>query len=150
MGSMSIPASGRIYLDASAVIYSIERHPMFAPLLEPAWAAMVNGGCELITSELTILESMVAPIRARNQSLLAAFERAFDESGLQLLPANRSVMLLAAELRASFPSLRAPDAIHLATAEIYSAQSVITNDQKLKGKGSVSVTLLSESVASQS
>ena len=43
MGSLSLPTSGRIYLDTSALIYTIERHPVFGAMLDTLWAAMVNG-----------------------------------------------------------------------------------------------------------
>ncbi len=69
MGSLSVPASGRIYLDASAFIYSIERHPVFGSLLDPMWAALAASAAQIITSELTVLESLVLPLRAGSKIL---------------------------------------------------------------------------------
>ena len=148
MGSMSLPTSGRIYLDASALIYSIERHPVFGAMLDPLWAAMVNGDAELITSDLAILECLVGPIRAGNKRSIEIFDRAFDESGLQLFPVSRAVFRLAADLRSTHPSLRTPDAVHLAAAEIYAAQWVVTNDRAMSGKAAVPTIILSDLVTS--
>jgi predicted nucleic acid-binding protein len=146
MASLNLPTSGRVYPDASTLIYSIERHPIFSPLLDPLWEAMVDGSAELITSELTILECLVAPIRAGDRRSQDVFDKAFDESGLQLLPVNRVVLRLAAELRATNVSLRTPDAIHLAVAEIYAAQWIVTNDRAMRGKSAIPVVILSDFV----
>jgi predicted nucleic acid-binding protein len=148
MGSLSLPTSGRIYLDTSALIYTIERHPVFGAMLDTLWAAMVNGAAELITSELTILECLVGPLRAGNKQSIEVFDRAFDESGLQLLPVNRAVFRLAADLRAAHLSLRTPDAVHLAAAEIYAAQWIVTNDRAMSGKAAVPTIILSDLVTS--
>jgi len=105
---------------------------------------MASGDAQLLTSELTILESLVLPIRGKDQQSLDAFDRVFDESGLQLLPVNRAVLRFASELRATHTNLRTPDAIHLASAEIYAAQSIITNDKRMGGKTGVVVIVLSD------
>lgn len=35
MGSLTLPAGGAVYVDAMAVIYTVERFPDYWPLLEP-------------------------------------------------------------------------------------------------------------------
>ena len=60
MGSLIVPAGGRLYADAQVVIYSVEKHPRYAPLVRPLWAAVQAGTIEAVTSELTILEVLVA------------------------------------------------------------------------------------------
>lgn len=148
MGSLNLPTSGRVYLDTPALIYSVERHPVYSPLLDPMWEAMVNGGVELITSELTVLECMVAPIRTGSRRSIEIFEKAFEESGLQLLPVSRAVFRLAAEMRATHLSLRTPDAIHLAAAEIYAAQWILTNDHAMSGKTAIPTIVLADLITS--
>lgn len=148
MGSLSLPTSGRIYLDSSALIYSIERHPVFGAMLDPLWAAMANGSVELITSELTVLECLVVPVRTGNKRSIEVFDKAFDESGLQLLPVSRAVFRLAVDLRAAHLSLRTPDAVHLAAAEIYAAQWIVTNDRAMSGKAAIPTIILSDLVPS--
>ena len=148
MESLSVPASGRIYLDASAFIYSIERHPVFGPLLDPMWAALAASACA--NHHQRIDGPGELGLTFGGSKILGHFERAFDESGLQLLPASRSVMRLAAELRANHSSLRTPDAIHLATAEIYASQFIVTNDVRMRDKTVVPIVILSDLITSGS
>jgi hypothetical protein len=63
MGSLSLPASGSVYVDAAPVIYAVERHADYAPLLLPLWAAMDAQQIEVVTSELTLLETLIKPLR---------------------------------------------------------------------------------------
>ncbi len=35
MGTLTLPASGLVYLDANPVIYTVEKHPVYGPLLQP-------------------------------------------------------------------------------------------------------------------
>ena len=37
MGPMRLPSHGAIYLDTSAIIYSVERNEPYLTLLAPAW-----------------------------------------------------------------------------------------------------------------
>ena len=85
---------------------------------------------------------------AGNKQSIEVFDRAFDESGLQLLPVNCAVFRLAADLRAAHLSLRTPDAVHLAAAEIYAAQWIVTNDRAMSGKAAVPTIILSDLVTS--
>ena len=39
MGTLILPASGLVYLDANSVIYTVEKHPVYGPLLHPLWQA---------------------------------------------------------------------------------------------------------------
>ena len=39
MGTLTLPASGLVYLDANSVIYTVESHPVYGPLLQPLWQA---------------------------------------------------------------------------------------------------------------
>jgi predicted nucleic acid-binding protein len=144
MGLLTIPKDGCLYLDASILIYSVERHPQFAPPLDSLWTAIAAGTIRATTSELTILETLVLPFRATDKSLVGAYEKAFAESGIELLPVSRSVLRRAAELRAAKRSLRTPDAIHLATAESQKCSGFLTNDRRLSSLSSIPCIVLSE------
>lgn len=71
MGTLSIPASGIVYLDTAPVIYTIERHADYEALLLPLWAALDNHQIEILTSELTLLETLV-----KNDSFVNSFNNA--------------------------------------------------------------------------
>ena len=47
MGALTLPASGLVYLDANPVIYTVEKHPVYGPLLQPLWmAAQAKAICD--------------------------------------------------------------------------------------------------------
>jgi hypothetical protein len=58
MGSLVLPSSGTIYLDAPPVIYSVEKHVDYWHLLRPLWAASMGGQINLVSSELLLLEPL--------------------------------------------------------------------------------------------
>lgn len=37
VGSLSLPGSGLVYVDSQILIYTVERHPVYEPLLAPLW-----------------------------------------------------------------------------------------------------------------
>ena len=117
MGTLTLPPSGAVYLDTVAVIYAVERHPLFFGLLRPLLAAVQAGQLDLATSELTLMETLVGPLRAGNAALAAAYEGFFQQSGVRLLPVSQTALRAAAQLRAD-TKLRTPDAIHLASATL--------------------------------
>lgn len=43
MGKLALPSAGLVYLDTSALIYSVERHALCRPVLDPVWAAPHDG-----------------------------------------------------------------------------------------------------------
>ncbi len=117
----------RIYLDSCVVIYLIEEHHEFAPIIESLLAAQAKA--ELFISTLTEMECLVMPLRNQNQLLIDKFRNWFDD--LIVLPIEREVFQLAAQLRADHKSLKTPDAIHLATALHYGCDEFWTNDNRL-------------------
>jgi hypothetical protein len=62
MGSLTLPPSGPMYLDANGFIYSVERIEPYRTLLEPMWQLAQAGQFEVVSSELVILETLVKPL----------------------------------------------------------------------------------------
>ncbi len=76
--------SGRtVGLDTSPLIYFMERHPLYFPLVEPFFAAVARGEIHVVTSTLTLTEVLVHPYRHGNATLA----RVYSDS---LLPARNS------------------------------------------------------------
>jgi predicted nucleic acid-binding protein len=148
MGSLIVPASGTVYIDAQIAIYTVERHPRYALTLQPLWLALASGAITVATSELTILECLVHPMRRGDRSLEAAYETLFSGGTIRLAPIDRHVLREAAKLRASIRSLRAPDAIHAATAAIAGVSLFLTNDRAFRVAASVAVTCLDDVLTS--
>ena len=131
MGRVEFPADGSVYLDTPIIVYGVETHPRYFPIVEPLWDRIVAGAVRAHTSELTILECLVKPIRDNNGELIKAFHAAFRHPSLTLHPVNLDILEAAAALRAAHPSLKTPDAIHLATGAEVKCEYFVTNDGKL-------------------
>lgn len=86
MGQLNLPDSARIYIDTSVVIYTIEVNPNYWQLLQPLWQKFQAGQSELLTSELTLMESLVILFRQSNVDLIDTYEQLLLSSVLQLNP----------------------------------------------------------------
>jgi hypothetical protein len=60
---MTLPGAGLVYLDANPIIYTVEKHPIYGPLLKPLWLAARANTFEVISSELALLECIVGPLK---------------------------------------------------------------------------------------
>jgi hypothetical protein len=56
VGPLTLPPSGIVYVDANPIIYSVEKHPAFGPLLQPLWQAAQTKTIEVLSSDLVLLE----------------------------------------------------------------------------------------------
>ena len=143
MGSLTLPASGIIYLDTSPIIYSVEKHPDFSPLLLPLWAAAKTSPIKIVTSELALLETFVGPLKNNDLVLLSRYEQTLKSADFELLPISEALLRDAANLRAQF-NLKTPDAIHAATGLHASCVQFITNDGIFRRVTGLKVVVLSD------
>lgn len=145
MGSLSLPASGSVYVDTAPVIYTVERHADYVPLLLPLWAAMDAQQIEVITSELTLLETLVKPLRDGDHALAADYEKFLTATRVKLLPVTADILRQAARIRAD-ARLRTPDAVHAATALAAGCAQFLTNDDDYRKLASLPAVVLHEVV----
>ena len=117
-----------IYLDACLVIYWVEEHSIFGPLVEQR--VLNVAPTPFAICPLVMTEALVMPYRNNNLSLIHKFEAFFANS--LILPLPDTVFLNAARLRAVHPSLKTPDAIHLACAQHHGCQAFWTQDDRLQ------------------
>jgi hypothetical protein len=71
MGSLILPRSGTVYADAQIFIYSIEKHPDYAPFLLPLWYAVAGEAIEVVSNELSLMETLVGPLKRSDAQLVA-------------------------------------------------------------------------------
>jgi predicted nucleic acid-binding protein len=147
MGRLTLPASGVIYADAPVSIYTADVHPVYAPLLIPLWQAVTNAAVQVVSSELTLVETLVLPLRTSNSLMLRQREGIWQQQNAQLLPVTETVLREAARLRATHSGLKTPDAIHAATALIHGCVLFISNDQGFRRIPGLSLVLLDEVLA---
>ena len=116
MGSLVLPTSGRVYVDANTIIYRVERVEPYLSRTALLWDSLRNRQIDVCTSELSFLEVVVKPLRLQDDMLYGLFQRIlYDVIGFATLPISLAILARAAQLRAS-TSLKTPDAIHAATA----------------------------------
>ncbi len=131
MGTLTLPASGSVYIDANAVIYSVERIEPYHGLLIPMWEEARPGRFSLASSELVVLETLIKPLRDGNARLEMLFRSILGAEELGLVPATLPVWEDAARIRAA-TGLKASDALHAATALRSGCSLFITNDSDFR------------------
>jgi predicted nucleic acid-binding protein len=137
-------AQRRVYLDANVFIYGVEGTPPYFDLVAPVIRAVVEGGQDAVTSEITLAECLVGPFRHRDERTERAFYDVLrPRGGLTVAPVTREVLVGAARLRAARRALKLPDAVHAATARLYSCSVFLTNDTHVRAVPGLEVVLLS-------
>jgi predicted nucleic acid-binding protein len=146
VGGIAWQSGQRVYLDANLFIYAVEQISPFASHVETLFQAADQGQIVLVTSLLTLAETLVMPYRQTDHILAMTYRELFTLSppGLYVTPLSAQILDRAARLRAATSSLRLPDAIHLATALAEQCDLVVTNDRRLRTTGGIDVIVLSE------
>jgi predicted nucleic acid-binding protein len=143
VGKLTLPASGLVYLDTNPIIYSVEKHPDYWPLLAPLWQAAKAKTIEVISSELALMETLVAPLKAGDATLVAAYEQLFLQPQTRLLPITQLILREAAQTRAT-TKLKTPDALHAATGRLAGCALFITNDAGFRGVAGLTLAILDD------
>jgi predicted nucleic acid-binding protein len=144
MGQLIIPNPSLIYVDTEAWIYKIEKVEPFLSASIPVWQALRDKTAEVITSELTLLETLVKPIREKNHEIINLYRNVLLSSrGVAVYPISRVILEEATQIRASH-NLKTPDAIHAATALLYHCNLFVTNDPVFKRVPGLNAVILDE------
>ena len=146
MGQLNIPDSSTVYIDTSVIIYSVEKVPNYDLLLEALWQKLQANEVRVFSSELTLLETLVLPLRSANVKLVNDYEQLLLSSNMQLVPIDLAVLREAARLRAT-TNLKTPDAIHAATALSEGCTIFLTNDSQFRTVPGLSTIVLREILA---
>ena len=146
MGSLILPPSGSVYLDANPIIYAVEKVEPYHSLLAPLWLAAQSGQVCLITSELTWLETLVKPLRDGNTALEFLFRAFLTAREVELIPTTLALWEQAARLRGL--GLKTPDALHAATGLAAGCALFLTNDAALSRVPGLPVAVLSSVIGS--
>jgi predicted nucleic acid-binding protein len=142
------PLSGQVVgLDTAPLIYFIERHPLYHPLVEPFFASVERGEIEVVTSTLTITEVLVHPYRVGNGALAREYSDILLRArNITVLAVSPEIATEAARIRAMH-GIRTPDAIQLATAHEGHAHAFLTNDEDLEKAGQLPMLVLKRMVS---
>lgn len=144
MGSLTLPLSGIVYVDANSAIYSVEKIEPYNSLLLSMWQGAQAGDFRVVSSELLLLETLVKPLRTADAVLEASFRALLLSSHeLRLMPITISILDSAAHVRAA-TGLKTPDAIHAATALAIGCDLFVTNDRDLTRVPGLAIALLDD------
>ena len=144
MGQLILPSSGRVYIDTSVVIYSVEGNLDYWDVLQHLWFKSQIGEIEIVSSELTLMEALVRPLKTDDSLLVADYEGLLlNNEEVVLIPIDLSILREAARLRAK-TNLKTPDALHAATALLASCQIFSTNDYDYKRVPGLPAVILRE------
>ncbi len=122
-----------VYFDSCLIIYLVEEHNLFAPVIENKLIEHKNhelSSLRICVSNLSKMECLIMPLRNKNKVLAEKFENWFNL--INCLDLGKEIFQKATHLRATFPSLKTPDAIHLATAIQHNCDEFWTNDSNLE------------------
>ena len=115
MGTITLPTSGSVYVDANALIYRVEMIEPYLTASMPLWDALDANQQNVVTSELSVLEVLVKPLRLADLVLEGLFTGTlYSTPGLACVPITQSILRTAAPIRADV-GLKTPDAIHAAS-----------------------------------
>lgn len=131
----------RLYLDAAPLIYLVEQVSPFAAQIRGRLAQPETRG---VSSELSLLECRIKPLREGQHALLADYDRLFGGGLIELIPITAAVLETATELRARYRFLKTPDAIHLAAASLFGCDVFVTHDRMLERCRELKVEVMAE------
>ncbi len=121
----------RIALDTNCFIYYIEGSP-WSEQLGAIFSSIETGEIPGATSSITLLETLVQPIRQKKRHLADLYRQTVMQfPHLTLREVDTKIAYRSAELRADYPFLKSPDAIQLATGLIEEASAFLTNDVRI-------------------
>ena len=124
-----MPASPKlVYLDANVIIRFIESQDENLLFLFEQAAV---GAVELVTSDFTLAEVLVAPLKTGDLQLASIYESFLAEDEfLAVAPVDRQVLRRSAEIRAQSKA-KGPDALHIATADLRGCTVFLSADKRL-------------------
>jgi predicted nucleic acid-binding protein len=134
----------RLGLDTAPVVYLVETHPRYGPLVEEVFDRLARGQFRAVTSPITLAEVLVLPLRRRVVRLQRAYQDVLLRNRyLDLFPIDEVVSARAAQLRADY-RLRLSDALQLALALQASREAFLTNDLMLRRVTELRILILDE------
>lgn len=141
-----LKGKSRVCIDSMTLIYFIECHPTYLPIVRPLFELVHRGDLMGLCSYITLLEVLVRPLKEGRVDLARQYRDILVRSGsFSLFPVERAIAEGGAEIRAKY-AVRVPDAIQLATASRQAADAFVTNDSKLKRFDRLEVLVLDDFV----
>jgi predicted nucleic acid-binding protein len=134
-----------IFLDTAPIIYYIEDHEEFGPVVKSIVNYFTLGNVTAFSSVITLTEVLPQPI-AKGKAELANQFIEFLRYGknILLLDITADIAEKAGRFRAKYPFLKNLDALQLACAVINNSDAFVTNDKSLKRIDEIEILLISD------
>lgn len=149
MEPLILPSTGLVDVDASSLIYSVERVEPYRTLLEPMWQEAQDGNLTIVSSPVLVVEALVKPLRDGDREIEVQYRELFGAGAVKLLDASYPVFEDAAHIRAE-TGLSAPDALHAATALRAGCALFVTNDTDFRRVQGLPIVVLDDLLAEES
>ncbi len=95
----ALVGTSRLGIDASPVIYFIEAHPRYDPLVSAVFQRISEGVLAGVTSVITLTEVLVHPLARGNLALAQQYRRLLRRSRhIRMMPVGPAVAERAAEI----------------------------------------------------
>lgn len=128
----SLATVRRLFLDTSPVVYYVEENSQYLPLVDRVFERIDAGTLPAATSAITLVESLVMPIRRGQAGLQDDFIELMTASdNLRFVPIDQDIARRAADLRARY-NLTLGDALQFGAALSADCDAFLTNDIRLK------------------
>jgi predicted nucleic acid-binding protein len=123
----------RAYIDANVFVEMFEKNSNVSAQLRRLFVHVEETALSRFTSELTLAELLVKPMKDRNAKLVEPYT-GFMQSGpmMEVVSIDRQMLYTAAMTRAEDGSTKLPDAIHVATALERECHWFVTGDRAIK------------------
>lgn len=134
-----------IMTDTAPIIYFIEDHEVYGPVVEPLFR-LIKGGSEyqLFSSVITLTEALTHPLRESRRDIVDKYKDfLLNASNFNLFLIDAVVAEKAAELRA-LHGIRTPDALQIAVALENGATVFVTNDKELTKVKEIEVLVIED------
>lgn len=134
-----------IFIDTAPIIYYIEAHTEFGPLMKEIVNMFQQEKLNAFTSVLTLTEVLPKPIQLGKDHLAKEFTN-FLKNGknLNLIEINKIIAESAGWLRGKYQNLKTLDAIQLSAALSMNIDAFLTNDKSLKQIKEIKILLLKD------
>jgi predicted nucleic acid-binding protein len=129
------------FLDASIVIYLVERNPVWGPKAATRFAALLAAGDKPAVSDLIRMECRVGPLKSGNVVRLNEFATFFAAPDVLVLPVTPGVCDRASAIRAAH-GFKPLDSLHLAAAVEHRCGLFLTSDSRLSKFTGLTVEVL--------
>jgi predicted nucleic acid-binding protein len=140
----ALAAVTRLACDTAPIIYFVEAHPRYDPLVINVFQRIADGAIAGVTSVITLTEVLIQPLRQSNAVLQQEYrELLLHSANFQMLSITPEIAERGAELRARH-SLRTPDALQVATGLVAGCEAFLTNDRGLQRVTELRVLVLDD------